>query len=242
MHLKAVIEYDGTAYYGFQIQTDRKTVQGEIQKALKKLFSKKIEIKYTSRTDRGVHAKGQIISFDNPLNISSNKIQKALNSCFHGDIIFREIIKCNPEFNPRYHLESKTYLYRILNHKISDYKLNNFVWHIPEKLNWRNISEGVKSIKGKHDFSFFASNSDKEKNTNIEIHSATFERTDKIYEIGFTAKYFLTYMLRYLIGFLMAIGREKETVEKLKQMLNGKGKICRYCAPAKGLELKKVLF
>lgn len=241
MHVKAVIEYAGTNYFGFQIQPDRPTVQNEIQKALKKLFDNDVTVKYASRTDNGVHAAGQVISFETPYDIDGFKIQRALNDILDRKVIIKDVLVCEPGFHPRYNAKSKLYVYKILNQSANNYLLKDFVWHMAENLNWKNIRKSLKIIIGEHNFLLFSSESE-HKNTQIEIFEATLRRYGNLYEISFKAPYFLTYMIRYITGFLVAVGKGKENVESLKYMLKGRGKKCCYCAPAKGLELKRIWF
>ena len=240
--LKAVIEYDGTNYYGWQVQPGRLTVEGELRRAFRKLFGEEIEIRYASRTDRGVHAKGQVITFKSPLKIPVYKIQKSLNGCLRKDIIINRLTRCDEDFDPRYDVKFKLYVYSILNRQLNDYRQKNFIWHVPQKLNWNEIKKGTKLIKGRHDFSLFSSCDDKDKNTVIDMLGCSVKKTGDLYEISFRAKYFLTYMLRFLVGYLVSVGKGKETLKDLKLMLNGSGQRCNYCAPACGLELKKIVF
>lgn len=241
MYVKAVVEYDGTIFKGFQIQYNEFTIQDEIQKALKRLFKSEINITYASRTDSGTHSKGQVISFKVPYNMLVGKIQVALNNILNGSVIVKEVSECSREFNPRYDAKSKLYVYRILNQSVNDYMLKNFVWLIPKKLNWENIKKGVQVLKGEHDFLLFSSGCE-EKTTRIKILDSDINSTGNLYEITFNARYFLTYMVRYLVGFLVAIGKGKEDISNFKKMLEGRGEKCRYCAPAKGLELSEIVF
>ncbi len=237
MYLKAIIEYDGTNYFGWQIQPDKPTVEKEIRRVLKRLFSKEINIKYASRTDRGVHARGQIITFEAPLDIHTIKIQKALNSYLAEDIRIKEITACDLKFKPRYDIKSKLYIYSILTASINDCFLRNFSWHIPEKLDWKIIRRCAKIITGMHDFKLFSSCDNKEKNTNIYIEQCFIKKTGNIYKIHFQARNFLTYMIRFLVGFMIEAGKGRETEERLEMLLKGKGKKNNYCAPARGLLL-----
>jgi len=241
MHLKAVVEYDGSAYYGWQIQPDKKTVQGEIREALFKLFNKNIDIKYSSRTDRGVHAKGQVIVFESSLNLPPDRIQTALNSLLSRNIIINKLTECSPKFDPRYDVKSKTYTYRILNMKFNDYQLKDFVWHIPYKIDWKKIKKALKIIEGDHEFKLFSS-PEPGKRTRLTIKKAGLKKCGSLYEMTFQARSFLTYMIRFLVGYTIGIGKGKESVENLRNMLVGKGRRCNRCAPACGLELSRIVF
>ncbi|MFW6134010.1 MAG: tRNA pseudouridine(38-40) synthase TruA [Elusimicrobiota bacterium] len=241
MHVKAVVEYDGTNYFGWQIQPKLPTVQNDIQFALKKLFQKDIEVMYSSRTDRGVHARGQVIKFETPFSLPCMRIKNALNGILCKDIIIKHISECSPEFNPRFDPISKKYIYRILNQKDNDYILKNFVWHLPVDLNFKKIESGLRIFRGEHDFFLFSS-PEEGKNTIIEIINAGLEIKNSLVEIKIQAPYFLTHMVRYIVGYLVGLGKGKVSVEKLKKMLKAQGKRCTFCAPPQGLELNKVIF
>ncbi len=240
-YIKAVIEYDGTAFSGFQIQPDERTVHGELQRALKKLFNKNIEINYASRTDSGVHARGQVIGFEVPYEMVLYKMHGALNNILSDDVIIREVTESKADFYPRYEAKCKLYKYRILNRQLSDYRLRKYVWYIPKKLNWLKIKESLELMKGEHEFILFSSECE-EKNTIINMQEIYIEENDELFEINIKGKYFLTYMIRYMIGFAVAVGKGLEDILTLEEMLEGKGKKCSHCAPAKGLELNQIWF
>ncbi|MEA3507059.1 MAG: tRNA pseudouridine(38-40) synthase TruA [Elusimicrobiota bacterium] len=252
MNFKAVVEYDGTNYFGWQIQPEVKTIQGEIERALREISGNRIRIKYASRTDRGVHARGQVVSFNIDNDISSGQLAHALNSKTPEDIIIKDLRDCSPDFNPRYDLDYKVYKYRILNRNLSDYMLRNYAWHINYALNENVIKDGLKFIEGKHNFINFSSCDrrkchvrcdNKEKETDITVMETGFRRSPQdLITLSFKAKYFLTYMIRYLTGYLVAAASGKGSLEELKEMLSGGGKLSNYCAPARGLELNKIKY
>lgn len=240
MRYRAIAEYNGKNYYGWQTQPGKPTVQGEIEEAIKKLCGYRGDIKYASRTDRGVHSKGQVLSFSLKDLIPPSRVEKALNPLLPEDICLKNIKPCRTGFNPRYDNKGKLYVYRILNSKYNDYMLRDFVWHIPTPINWQMIEEGISMIKGTHDFLLFSSPRSGKKKTSIKIENLKLKRKGKIHSFYFKADYFLMYMVRYLSGFLVALGRGKEGLENLKEKLEGKGDRCTRLAPAKGLELRKV--
>lgn len=241
MNIKSVIEYKGMYFCGFQIQAKELTVQGEIENRLKEYLNKRIRIKYSSRTDSGVHATGQVISFEIPDGTSIYRLRNSLNNKFDGKIVIKNITICNDEFHPRYDAKSKLYVYRIFNNYANDSVWRDIAWHIPMKLNWMEIENGIGLIKGVHDFKLFSSEKSNKK-TRIRIIDAYLNKKNDIYEIYIHGEYFLTYMIRYIVGFLVLIGRGKDTIERLKRLLEAEDSRSSYCAPAKGLELKRVFF
>ncbi len=236
----ALAEYDGTAYHGWQVQPGLSTVQGTIDKAIAELLGESCKIDYASRTDKGVHSKGQIIAFSCPDKFSPERIEKAVNYYLPDDIILKKVRKCPDHFHPRYDNKGKLYIYRILNARQNDIMLRNYAWHIPYSIDWKILKKGLKKIKGTHDFSLFSSGRGGEKKTIINIRKASLSRKGDIYFISYKADYFLMHMIRHITGFLIAVGTGKEKIEVLEEKLKRRGDPCSRVAPAKGLELKKV--
>jgi tRNA pseudouridine38-40 synthase len=241
MNIKATVEYNGKRFYGFQIQPDKPTVQSLIQDTLKKVFNTKTDIKYASRTDRGVHSKGQVISFKIPKRIPLSNIKRLLNDALDHKVIIKEVSECPADFNPRYHAKAKLYVYRIFNAPDADYLWKDFAWHIPYGLDWSSIRKAVKKIRGEHEFVLFSSESE-HKTTLINMLDASLNKNKNMYEFKFKGPYFLTYMIRYLVGYLIAIRKVNTDIETFESMLDGTGSASSYCAPARGLELKRIFF
>ncbi|MFH1414620.1 MAG: tRNA pseudouridine(38-40) synthase TruA [Elusimicrobiota bacterium] len=241
MYIKAIVEYNGRDFSGFQIQKGENTIQGEIENSLKRLFKSEIRISYASRTDSGVHARGQVISFRTPFDLHYDKIRRALNDLLDENIIITHISESDPEFHPRYHAKSKTYRYRILSQPENDYSLKDFVWHLPKPVDWNKVENGLNLCSGEHEFIYFSTGCEN-KRTCIDIIRTSISKSGNMHDIVFEAKYFLTHMIRYIVGYLIAVGRGQETLEDLEEMLEGKGKECIYCAPPQGLELVKVCY
>ncbi|HIE35864.1 MAG TPA: tRNA pseudouridine synthase A [Candidatus Omnitrophica bacterium] len=166
------VEYVGTDYFGFQIQNKKKkeiTVQEVIEDALEKLFHKKIRIVYASRTDRGVHAQGQIINFKIDTKIPLSNIKNALNSFLPYDVKVKKIRKVSLDFHSRYNTLSKTYRYLIINRRQPSVFWQKFCWQIEEKLDIDLMRKAAKKIKGKRDFSIFIKQPSNYKNCTREI-------------------------------------------------------------------------
>ncbi|NLB35534.1 MAG: tRNA pseudouridine synthase A [Elusimicrobia bacterium] len=237
----AIIQYDGTDYFGWQIQKDYPTVQGEILRALRKIYSKNIEIKYTSRTDRGVHAAGQIITFLPPFEIPAPRLIKALNSILNDDIAVLQIKKVSADFDPRYDVDSKLYVYRYYMGGLPPYMLRRYVWQIKRESNISMMRKGLALLKGEKEFKLLSSNNEGRK-TNIEIISTRMQKSENILEVRIRAPFFRTYMMRHIAGNLAALGSGSLSLKKFSLMLEGIGTPSPFLAPARGLELKKIYF
>lgn len=241
MNLLGILQYDGTDFFGWQIQKDFPTIQGEVMRSLKRIYSEDIAIKYTSRTDRGVHASGQIITFTPTFTIPSGKLIQILNSTLNKDISFRKIKRVSNDFDPRYSVDSKLYIYRYYLSDPPSYMMKRFVWEQTSELDLSRMRKGVSLLKGEREFKLLSSDNIG-KRTKINIISASIVKNNEIIELRIRAPYFRTYMMRHIAGNLAAIGRGQFSLKEFENMLEGKGLHSAYLAPARGLELRRVYF
>jgi len=154
-NIKLILEYDGTNYHGWQIQPDVPTVQGEVQRALKKILRQKITVISAGRTDAGVHAKGQVINFRVSLSFSPHQLMAALNSILPQDIRVRKVKEVTDKFHSRYSACYKIYRYLIYNHSPLPPWFRNFTWWITSPLNCELMRKAASYLIGRHDFSSF---------------------------------------------------------------------------------------
>ncbi|MFQ5867693.1 MAG: tRNA pseudouridine synthase A, partial [bacterium] len=151
--MKLTIEYDGTDYFGWQIQRRKPTVQGEITKVLERILEEEITLIGAARTDSGVHALSQVANFKTRSEkLPTGGLSKALNSLLPSDIVIKEVKEVPDSFNARYSAKSKVYRYQILEQPFPSALERRFSWHIPEPLDWRKIKETSKYFIGKYDF------------------------------------------------------------------------------------------
>jgi len=218
---KCILSYDGTNYMGFQIQDDLPTIELELMKAIKKMLNVDVKIYPSGRTDRYVHAKGQVIHFDLDSNIPPKGIKSGLNSFLPSDI---HIVSCetvNEDFHARFSAKSKEYHY-IINTGEFDPLKSRYMPNITN-LNYDLMAEAIKLYLGKHDFKGFASSSiDERKDTIKEIYEAKIIKTDDRLEFIFIGSSFLKYQIRKMMGILVEIGRGKETKEKINLIFETK--------------------
>ncbi len=247
-NIKLTIEYEGTNYHGWQIQAKgHKTIQGQIENALKKIFKKDIRLYGSGRTDSGVHAFGQVANFKVNTSLSLNDIQKAINANTPDDISIIDIEEVPMDFHSQYSAKSKIYRYIILNRQAPSVRDRNFCLHYPYKLNLALMRREAAVLVGRKDFrSFQASDprsSYRDKNTirtvkNISIH----KRGDYIF-VDIEADGFLYKMVRNIVGTLLEIGRGKLPKGSMEMILLKKDRSAAGdTAKAKGLVLLKVLY
>ena len=243
-NIKLTIEYDGTDYFGWQIQKRKPTVQGEITKVLERILGEKIKLIGAARTDSGVHALRQVTHFKTRNEkLSTDSLSKALNSLLPADIVIKEVKKVPHSFHARYSAKSKIYRYQILKQLLPSALERRFSWHIPESLHWRKIREASKYFVGKHDFSPFSVTGSSRKNKQCTVRDFKIKKMKNLCVLQIEADYFLYKMVRRIVGALIEVGREKIEPEYIRTLLNGKASTLRArTAPPHGLFLVKVKY
>ncbi|AHH12031.1 TRNA pseudouridine synthase A [Borrelia hermsii YBT] len=239
----AEIAYDGSLYYGFQIQPTKPTIQGEIEKALEKISKTKIKIHSAGRTDKGVHARGQIISFYIKINIKLKNLKTAINSLLRKDIRIIKLKYVTDEFQPRFNAKRRKYSYYILNNE------NHYPWegyqayYVKKKLNINRLNEMAKMLIGIHDFTTFSCIKDQTNSKLKKIYFARFKKKNKLIIFEIIGSSFLWKMVRSIVGTIIDIEIKNESVDTFKKILNSKNrKFTRTTAPAKALFLDKVFY
>lgn len=231
------IAYDGSKFYGFQRLNNKKSVQKVIEDALTTINKKEVVVKGAGRTDRGVHALDQCVSFRLDVSLSNEGLRKALNSLVEPYIYVKEVIEVDKDFHARFNVNKKQYLYKInlgeFNPLISDY-----VYQSKYKLDIEKMKKVSKLYIGVHDFTNFVSG--ERDNSECIIYNISFDIKDKILEIRFEGKSFYRYMVRNLVGMMIEVGRGKNDITKVKEMLDNNTTIFGFTAPACGLYLEKI--
>ena len=232
------ISYDGTLFYGFERQKNKRTIQGEIEKVLTLINKKKVEIKGAGRTDRGVHAYDQKAHFDLDQNVPIERLLKAINSRLPSDIRINSIEVVDKEFHARFNCIRKTYKYYI-NTNEYDIMKNNYLYNYNKELNIENMIEASKYLLGPHDFEVFVSGP--RENYDSIIESVDIKNNNGLLEFTFVGKSFYRYMVRNLMGALLLVGEGKCEPINVKEMLDKKQNIYHFkTVPACGLYLMKV--
>lgn len=233
------ISYDGSKFYGFQRLNDLRTIQKELEQALTMINKKEVFIKGAGRTDRGVHALGQGVSFDLDIKISSDGLKKAVNALVKPDIYCRECMIVDDDFHARFSVKKKRYRYKINLGEFNPLKDDYFYQPI-FALDIEKMQEVAKLFLGIHDFRNFVSG--ERENTQCIIYSIDFERHNDDLEIIFEGKSFYRYMVRNLVGAMIEVGRGKVNIDVVKNILDLKQDKNLFTAPACGLYLEKVIY
>ena len=222
---KATISYDGTNFSGFQIQPHERTVQGELEKALKTINKEKfIRIHPSGRTDSGVHARAMVFHFDFPNSIPREGLFKAINVLTPADLSLHHLEAVANDFHARYHAKGKTYTYRVDNQKIHNPFTRNHVLHHPYSMDIKRAQLALDVLVGTHDFTSFCSTKTDKEDKVRTIYEARVEIDEGTREWIFTfvGDGFLYNMIRIIIGTVLAIADGRREVSTMTEILNAK--------------------
>ena len=243
--IKGVISYDGTNFSGFQIQPKKRTVHGELEKALRKMHKgEAIRVHASGRTDTGVHAKGQTIHFDSPFSIPENNWKQALNTLLPDDLYVRKVEKVADTFHARYDVLEKEYRYYIWNEKEKDVFKHNYAYQFPYQLDMRAIQEACNYLEGEHDFTTFSSAKATTKGSKIrKLFQVTCEKHGSEIEFIFRGSGFLYNMVRIIVGAMLDVGQGRRRQQDMVQLLEQKDRqLLGETVPAQGLYLWNVKY
>lgn len=243
---KLTIAYDGANFHGFQRQPKLRTVQGVMEKALTKMAKgEHVEVIGSGRTDAGVHALGQVISFQYPGNIAADNMLKAVNSLMPLDVIVKDSEIVSDDFHARFGVVRKTYQYRVDCGHYTDPFKRFYTGHYPYPFEVNKIQTALVDLEGEHDFSSFAASGGVIENKVRTIYRATVEYSKKDNELifEFTGNGFLYNMVRILVATLLEIGNGRRPEHDLLRLFKVKNRQeARGTAPASGLYLKEVFY
>lgn len=249
MNYKLLLQYDGTDFHGWQIQEGRRTVQGELTRALSLIDGRSVNVHGSGRTDAGVHAEGQVASVEIEREITAEKLRAAINGNIGRDVRVLTVETAADDFHARYSAIEKTYVYRIVNGPVISPFWWRYAHHEGRALDLDTMRGGAELFRGRHDWTAFsAAQSDVEDRvrtvTEVEILEAPYERSPgSLIEIQVSAEGFLRYMVRAMAGTLMALGRGELDREAITEALEtGNRPVAAVTAPAGGLTLLRVRY
>lgn len=238
------ISYDGSNYFGYQRQNGLKTIQEKLEDALRIINAgKTTNIISTGRTDRGVHALSQYAHADIDINITPQKLKRAMNSNLPDDIHVISVKKVPDDFHARYNVKKKEYRYYM---NLGEYNPieKNYVYQYNYKLNIEKMSEAIKYFEGKHDFRAFVTENKDKINCVRTIEKVNIRKLpNKKIVFVFVGDGFMRYQIRNMVGILIMVGQEKITPSTVKEILDSKDRSKNgKTAPSQGLYLTKVIY
>ncbi len=237
-----LVEYDGSRYHGLQLQADLSTVQGEIERALKKLTGDSVRVIAASRTDTGVHARGQVVSFRTESLLTPQTFVNGLNYYLPRDIAVKTAYRADASFNVRRCALSREYSYNILNSQTRSPMWKDFSYLVSGELDIEAMNLACRLLVGDHDFVSFASNLGVEiKSTRRRVYQARVYRNGELVIFNIIANSFLSHQVRNTVGALIRVGLGRMTVDEFHSIMEEKKiGLAGPAAPACGLCLLKV--
>jgi tRNA pseudouridine38-40 synthase len=205
-----VMEYDGAEYYGFQFQSGVPTVQQEVEKAIKQLTGENRRIVAASRTDTGVHARGQVVSFRTGSKLETRTLVRGLNYYLPGDIAVKAAYRVDSTFHVQRDVVSREYEYYIFNSRDRSPLRRKYYYLVPEKLNIEEMNRAGQALIGMHDFASFVTGiSDAVKSTVKEVYLAQVEQREEEVVFRMIARSYLPHQVRNTVGTLLKVGTGK---------------------------------
>ena len=242
---KLILAYDGTAFAGSQRQAKRRTVQGELEKALCVLGWSGRSVVLAGRTDTGVHASGQVAAFDLEWQHSMDALLRALNAGLPADMGVKRLEIAGADFHPRFDAILRTYRYRLYCGQVRDPLLEKMAWRVWPGMDEGSLVETALLFSGQHDFVAFGSPSHSESSTIRTVRVSEWKRVENEWQYEIRAEAFLYHMVRRLVFVQVAVGQGKCTKEAVVNALERpqtKNEIPAGLAPAHGLTLVQVSY
>jgi tRNA pseudouridine38-40 synthase len=238
------VAYDGTAFHGWASQEKGRTVQDSLKGAILAIDAKASDPRGASRTDAGVHARGQLAAFDASLEIPPRGWVLALNQHLPDDVCVRRARAIGSGYEPRFFAKSKLYVYRVLLDRVRDPLLSNRAWRVGWAVDIERLTREAHTIVGTHDFAAFRAAADTRKSAVRTINhvGVKLEKDDpRILAIAIEGNAFLYNMVRILVGTLMDVARGRLEEGTIASALAGKQrKLAGATAPAHGLTLERI--
>jgi len=236
------MEYDGTHYHGFQMQANLPTIQGETETALWKLTGERSRVIAASRTDAGVHAKGQVVSFRTRSSLPVETFINGLNYYLPRDIAVKAAHRVSDSFNVRRSAFSREYNYYILNSRTRSPIREGFSYLVGGQLDIEAMNQACQALIGEHDFASFASSIGVEiKNTIRRAYRAETEKDGELAVFNMVANSFLPHQVRNTVGALIRVGLGKMTIDEFHRIIEAKKPgLAGPTAPARGLFLMQI--
>jgi tRNA pseudouridine38-40 synthase len=215
-NIRLILQYDGTDFHGWQRQSEVRTVQGELNRAIERILQETVTTEGASRTDAGVHAAGQVANFHTKNDIDTAKLMSALNSVLPDDLSVTDACQVPPEFSSRFSAQGKRYQYLILNAGFGNPLLRRYALHVPDPLNVEDMRAAAARLKGENDYSAFGVKTTAEDNTVCTLEDVSIAHVSwpvssvhsvRLVRVHVRGDRFLYKMVRTIAGTLVEVGR-----------------------------------
>lgn len=252
VRVRMTVAYDGTDFHGFADQPGLPTVAGRLSAGLERVLGHPVEVVGAGRTDRGVHAWGQVVSFDasaaSLARGGPEALRRRLNKLCGPELAVREVLEAEPDFSARFSARSRRYRYTIVNRSVPDPFRRAYAWWIPEPLSIRAMQNGADALIGEHDFSSFCRRPKGERSAEISLVRRVLdtnwaEPEPGLLEFEIEASAFCHQMVRSIVGTLVAMGRGDRRPGEMLAILHARDRaVAAQIAPPHGLCLRQVRY
>jgi tRNA pseudouridine38-40 synthase len=221
-NLKLIVEYDGTAYHGWQVQPGLSTIQGVLQETATRISGEEVRITGAGRTDAGVHALGQVANLWTHKELTPDRWQRAFNGLLPPDIVVRSVATVPEDFEARRSAKDKTYRYAILNAPYPAALERHWLLHISDPLEVAPMAEAAATLIGEYDFSAFRAAGGGAPHAVRQIYEAWLVSEKCRLHFVVRGNGFLKHMIRIVVGTLLDVGRGKLTPERFRHILHSR--------------------
>ena len=243
-NLKMIVSYDGAEFSGWQVQPNAPTVQGTVASVIGRITGEKVLPQGSGRTDAGVHALAQVMTFVTQSSVPTGNFLKAMNDILPASVRVLEVTEVPPDFHARHSARTKTYRYRMYREAICSPFLARYVWHYPYPLAEEAMVRAAALVVGEHDFTSFAAvdpergREDSPASNVRNIFSSSWERLGEELIYNVRGSGFLHHMVRNLVGTFILVGKGTLQVEDVTRILKARNRSAAGAtAPANGLYL-----
>ena len=243
--VKLTLAYDGTDFHGWAKQRDPsiRTIEGELLAHLERVLQEPVKLSVAGRTDAGVHARGQVVSFRTGTSVSPERLQKALNTALAPEVVVVRARREPDGFDARFSATAREYVYRIDEAPLADPFTGRFVWLRPGRLDLGPMRRAARDLEGEHDFTSFCRHPGGERSTVRDLRRLAVARTGDGISVRAVADAFLHQMVRSLVGTLAAVGEGKLEADAMPGVLAAHDRgAAGELAPARGLTLERVRY
>lgn len=242
-NIKLTVAYEGTDFHGFQVQPRLRTVQGELEQAIRKLTGEEIQVTGSGRTDAGVHAWGQIVNFYTSSRIPTEKWAIAMNVTLPDDLVIRAAEEVVESFHSRFDAVGKIYRYQIDRGVYPDVFARRYAWHVPYALDVQRMRDAAESLVGRHDFTSFCNAATPLEDKVREVQQISLVERGHLLYLTVQGTGFLWNMVRIIAGTLVDVGRGRIDSQRVSAILQARDRtLAGVTAPAHGLTLLEVLY
>lgn len=245
--LKLTVAYDGTNFFGWQWQPDRRTVQGELEAAIRRVTNEPLRVVASGRTDAGVHALGQVVSLTTECRLPPDILMRAINAYAPPDLAVLDVQEAPESFNAIYDARSKRYRYVIHDGPVRNVFCRHYAWHVRRTLDEHAMHQAAQPLHGEHDFKSYETAGSARVSTIRTIDDIVVERRNQdispcvVLEVE--ADGFLYNMVRNIVGTLVEVGKKKKPVPWPGEVLSARDRrLAGMTAPPQGLYLVHVRF